>query len=92
MATPNPVFDQEKADARSATNGFQGSDRSRAYERYLLTRVIHAMDPRQYAVVLWDGFRIEPSHGSSTATVHIHSRSALANLLRQGDVGFGDAF
>ena len=92
MATPNPVFDQEKADARSAAKGFERSDRSRAYERYLLTRVIHAMAPRQYAVELWDGFRIEPSHGSSIATVHIHSRSALTNLLRQGDVGFGDAF
>ena len=92
MATPNPVFDQEKADARSATRGFQGSNPSRAYERYLLARVIHAMAPRQYAVELWDGFRIEPSHGSSIATVHIHSRLALTNLLRQGDVGFGDAF
>ena len=92
MATPNPVFDQEKADARRATKGFQGSNPSRAYERYLLTRVIHAMAPRQYTVVLWDGFRIEPSHGASIATVHIHSRSALMNLLRQGDVGFGDAF
>jgi len=67
-------------------------NRSRNYERYLLRRVLDAMGSPRFAVALWDGFKISPQDAAPVATVNIHSRSALNQLLRQGDMGFGDAF
>ena len=67
-------------------------NRSRNYERYLLRRVLDAMGSPGFAVALWDGFKISPQGTAPVATVNIHSRSALNQLLRQGDMGFGDAF
>ena len=67
-------------------------DRSRSYERYLLRRVLDAMGSPRFAVALWDGFKISPKDATPVATVNVHSRSALNQLLRQGDMGFGDAF
>lgn len=91
MTTSNPVFgkDRPKKSGMAAT---PSEDRSRAYERYLLRRVLDAMDSPRFAFALWDGFKISPQHALPVATVNIHSRSALNQLLRQGDVGFGDAF
>ena len=67
-------------------------DRSRSYERYLLRRVLDAMGSPRFAVALWDGFKISPKDATPVATVNVHSRSALNQLMRQGDMGFGDAF
>lgn len=91
MTTSNPVFgkDRPKKSGMAAT---PSEDRSRAYERYLLRRVLDAMDSPRFAFALWDGFKISPQGTAPVATVNIHSRSALNQLLRQGDVGFGDAF
>jgi|TARA_Y100000031_G_scaffold63155_2_gene71068 cyclopropane-fatty-acyl-phospholipid synthase len=45
-----------------------------------------------FTVALWDGFSITPEGVAPVATVRVHNRSALNQLLRQGDMGFGDAF
>ncbi|MBE30781.1 MAG: cyclopropane-fatty-acyl-phospholipid synthase [Acidiferrobacteraceae bacterium] len=50
------------------------------------------MGSPRFAVALWDGFKISPRNAAPVATVNVHSRSALNQLLRQGDMGFGDAF
>ena len=41
---------------------------------------------------LWDGFSITPRQGESLATIKIHSRRTLAQLVLKGDVAFGDEF
>ena len=91
MTTSNPVFgkDRPKKSGMAAT---PSEDRSRTYERYLLRRVLDAMGSPRFAIALWDGFKISPQDALPVATVNINSRSALNQLLRQGDVGFGDAF
>ena len=91
MTTSNPVFgkDRPKKSGMAAT---PSEDRSRTYERYLLRRVVDGMGSPRFAIALWDGFKISPQDALPVATVNIHSRSALNQLLRQGDVGFGDAF
>ena len=91
MTTSNPVFgkDRPKKSGMAAT---PSENRSRNYERYLLRRVLDAMGSPRFAVALWDGFKISPKGAAPVATVNIHSRSALNQLLRQGDMGFGDAF
>ena len=50
------------------------------------------MGSPRFAVALWDGFKVSPKDAAPVATVNVHSRSALNQLLRQGDMGFGDAF
>ena len=57
-----------------------------------MRRVLDAMGSPRFAVELWDGFKISPKDAAPVATVNVHSRSALNQLLRQGDMGFGDAF
>ena len=91
MTTSNPVFgkDRPKKSGMAAT---PSEGRSRAYERYLLRRVLETMGSPRFAFALWDGFKISPQDALPVATVNINSRSALNQLLRQGDVGFGDAF
>jgi len=91
MTTSNPVFgkDRPKKSGMAAT---PSENRSRNYERHLLRRVVDAMGSPRFAIALWDGFKISPRDALPVATVNIHSRSALNQLLRQGDVGFGDAF
>tara|TARA_Y100000588_G_scaffold197145_1_gene211127 strand:+ start:1078 stop:2334 length:1257 start_codon:yes stop_codon:yes gene_type:complete len=91
MTTSNPVFgkDRPKKSGMAAT---PSENRSRNYERYLLRRVVDAMGSPRFAIALWDGFKISPRDALPVATVNINSRSALNQLLRQGDVGFGDAF
>lgn len=91
MTTSNPVFgkDRPKKSGMAAT---PSENRSRNYERYLLRRVVDAMGSPRFAIALWDGFKISPRDALPVATVNINSRSALNQLLCQGDVGFGDAF
>ena len=57
-----------------------------------MRRVLDAMGSPRFAVALWDGFKVSPKDAAPVATVNVHSRSALNQLLRQGDMGFGDAF
>ena len=91
MASSNPVFGDDKPVDRKAS--LAGSiNPSRAYERYVLRRVIDAMGSPSFTVILWDGFSVAPVHKRPIATVHIHSHAALMLLLRYGDMGFGDAF
>ena len=91
MTTSNPVFGKDRP-KKSAVAVTPSENRSRNYERYLLRRVLDAMGSPRFAVALWDGFKISPQGTAPVATVNIHSRSALNQLLRQGDMGFGDAF
>ena len=91
MTTSNPVFGKDRP-KKSAVAVTPSENRSRNYERYLLRRVLDAMGSPRFAVALWDGFKISPKGAAPVATVNIHSRSALNQLLRQGDMGFGDAF
>ena len=91
MTTSNPVFGKDRP-KKSGMTATPSEDRSRSYERYLLRRVLDAMGSPRFAVALWDGFKISPKDATPVATVNVHSRSALNQLLRQGDMGFGDAF
>jgi hypothetical protein len=91
MTTSNPVFGKDRP-KKSGVTVTPSENRSRNYERYLLRRVLDAMGSPRFAVALWDGFKISPQGTAPVATVNIHSRSALNQLLRQGDMGFGDAF
>ncbi len=91
MTTSNPVFGKDRP-KKSAVAVTPSENRSRNYERYLLRRMLDAMGSPRFAVALWDGFKISPKGAAPVATVNIHSRSALNQLLRQGDMGFGDAF
>ncbi len=91
MTTSNPVFGKDRP-KKSGVAVTPSENRSRNYERYLLRRVLDAMGSPRFAVALWDGFKISPKGTAPVATVNIHSRSALNQLLRQGDMGFGDAF
>ena len=91
MTTSNPVFGKDRP-KKSGVAVTPSENRSRNYERYLLRRVLDAMGSPRFAVALWDGFKISPQGTAPVATVNIHSRSALNQLLRQGDMGFGDAF
>ena len=91
MTTSNPVFGKDRP-KKSAVAPTSSENRSRTYERYLLRRVLDAMGSPRFAVALWDGFKISPRNAAPVATVNVHSRSALNQLLRQGDMGFGDAF
>jgi cyclopropane-fatty-acyl-phospholipid synthase len=91
MTTSNPVFGKDRP-KKSGMTATPSEDRSRSYERYLLRRVLDAMGSPRFAVALWDGFKISPKDATPVATVNVHSRSALNQLLRQGDTGFGDAF
>ena len=91
MTTSNPVFGKDRP-KKSGVAATPSENRSRNYERYLLRRVLDAMGSPCFAVALWDGFKISPQGTAPVATVNIHSRSALNQLLRQGDMGFGDAF
>ena len=91
MTTSNPVFGKDRP-KKSAVAVTPSENRSRNYERYLLRRMLDAMGSPRFAVALWDGFKISPRDAAPVATVNVHSRSALNQLLRQGDMGFGDAF
>ena len=91
MTTSNPVFGKDRR-KKSGVAPTPSENRSRNYERYLLRRVLDAMGSPRFAVALWDGFKISPKDAAPVATVNVHSRSALNQLLRQGDMGFGDAF
>ena len=91
MTTSNPVFGKDRP-KKSGVVPTPSENRSRNYERYLLRRVLDAMGSPRFAVALWDGFKISPKDAAPVATVNVHSRSALNQLLRQGDMGFGDAF
>ena len=91
MTTSNPVFGKDRP-KKSGVAVTPSENRSRNYERYLLRRMLDAMGSPRFAVALWDGFKISPKGTAPVATVNIHSRSALNQLLRQGDMGFGDAF
>ena len=91
MTTSNPVFGKDRP-KKSGVAVTPSENRSRNYERYLLRRVLDAMGSPRFAVALWDGFKISPKDATPVATVNVHSRSALNQLLRQGDMGFGDAF
>lgn len=91
MTTSNPVFGKDRP-KRSGVAPTPSENRSRNYERYLLRRVLDAMGSPRFAVALWDGFKVSPKDAAPVATVNVHSRSALNQLLRQGDMGFGDAF
>ena len=91
MPTSNPVFGKDRP-KKSGVAVTPSENRSRNYERYLLRRVLDAMGSPRFAVALWDGFKISPKGAAPVATVNIHNRSALNQLLRQGDMGFGDAF
>ena len=91
MTTSNPVFGKDRPQ-KSGVAPTPSENRSRNYERYLLRRVLDAMGSPRFAVALWDGFKISPKDAAPVATVNVHSRSALNQLLRQGDMGFGDAF
>ena len=91
MTTSNPVFGKDRP-KKSGAAPTPSENRSRNYERYLLRRVLGAMGSPRFAVALWDGFKISPKDAAPVATVNVHSRSALNQLLRQGDMGFGDAF
>ena len=91
MTTSNPVFGKDRP-KKSGVAPTPSENRSRNYERYLLRRVLDAMGWPRFAVALWDGFKVSPKDAAPVATVNVHSRSALKQLLRQGDMGFGDAF
>ena len=91
MTTSNPVFGKDRP-KKSGVAVTPSENRSRNYERYLLRRVLDAMGSPRFAVALWDGFKISPKDAAPVATVNVRSRSALNQLLRQGDMGFGDAF
>ena len=91
MTTSNPVFGKDRP-KKSGVAVTPSENRSRNYERYLLRRVLDAMGSPRFAVALWDGFKVSPKDAAPVATVNVHSRSALNQLLRQGDMGFGDAF
>lgn len=91
MTTSNPVFGKDRP-KKSGVAPTPSENRSRNYERYLLRRVLDAMGSPRFAVALWDGFKISPKDAAPVATVNVHSRSAFNQLLRQGDMGFGDAF
>jgi len=91
MTTSNPVFGKDRP-KKSGVAPTPSENRSRNYERYFLRRVLDAMGSPRFAVALWDGFKVSPKDAAPVATVNVHSRSALNQLLRQGDMGFGDAF
>ena len=91
MKNSNPVFGKDRP-KKSGVAPTPSENRSRNYERYLLRRVLDAMGSPRFAVALWDGFKVSPKDAAPVATVNVHSRSALNQLLRQGDMGFGDAF
>jgi len=91
MTTSNPVFGKDRR-KKSGVAPTPSENRSRNYERYLLRRVLDAMGSPRFAVALWDGFKVSPKDAAPVATVNVHNRSALNQLLRQGDMGFGDAF
>ena len=91
MTTSNPVFGKDRP-KKSGVAPTPSENRSRNYERYLLRRMLDAMGSPRFAVALWDGFKVSPKDAAPVATVNVHSRSALNQLLRQGDMGFGDAF
>ena len=91
MTTSNPVFGKDRP-KKSGVAPTPSENRSRNYERYLLRRVLDAMGSPRFTVALWDGFKVSPKDAAPVATVNVHSRSALNQLLRQGDMGFGDAF
>ena len=91
MTSSNPVFGNDKSLARKIA---QASTRpvSRTYERYLLRRVVESMGSPRFTVALWDGFSITPTQGNALATATIHNQAALMQLVRYGEIGFGDAF
>jgi cyclopropane-fatty-acyl-phospholipid synthase len=91
MTSFNPVFGNDKSLARKIA---QASTRpvSRTYERYLLRRVVESMGSPRFTVALWDGFSITPAQGKPLATATIHNQAALMQLVRYGEIGFGDAF
>ncbi len=91
MTTSNPVFGKDRPE-QHGTSSSPSNDRSRAYERYLLRQFLDAMGSPPFRVTLWDGFSISPKGVAPVATARIHNRPALNQLLRQGDIGFGDAF
>ena len=91
MTNSNPLFGKDRP-KKSGVAPTPSENRSRNYERYLLRRVLDAMGSPRFAVALWDGFKVSPKDAAPVATVNVHSRSALKQLLRQGDMGFGDAF
>jgi cyclopropane-fatty-acyl-phospholipid synthase len=50
------------------------------------------MGSPRFTVALWDGFSITPAQGKALATATIHNQAALMQLVRYGEIGFGDAF
>jgi cyclopropane-fatty-acyl-phospholipid synthase len=50
------------------------------------------MGSPRFTVALWDGFSITPAQGKARATATIHNQAALMQLVRYGEIGFGDAF
>ncbi|MEO1848445.1 MAG: class I SAM-dependent methyltransferase, partial [Pseudomonadota bacterium] len=91
MTSSNPVFGNDKPLASKIA---QAGTRqvSRAYQRYVLRRVVESMGSPRFTVALWDGFSITPAQGKALATATIHNQAALMQLARYGEIGFGDAF
>ena len=74
------------------TGDSTGNSSSRAYERWGLRQLLQQMGDPSVSIRLWDGFTITPRQGKSLATINIHSRRALTQLVLKGDVAFGDEF
>ena len=86
------VSSRTAAGERFRTEDSTGNGFSRAYERWGLRQLFQQMGDPQVSMRLWDGFSITPRQGESLATIKIHSRRTLAQIVLKGDVAFGDEF
>ena len=66
--------------------------RALAADRWLLTRLLHAIGDPPLRFVLWDGSELCFSADKPIGRVLIHDRNALLNLLFNPNLKFGDGF
>ncbi len=66
---------------------------SRAYERYIVERMIGVLGNPAIRIELWDGFGVEGTRDTDlVGTVRINTRSALNRIIANMMVGLGDEY
>lgn len=63
-----------------------------AFERFLITRLLHKLGNPPIAIRFWDGTEAGTSSAGNQLIVHIHDRRTLWRLIRRPMLNFGDDY
>lgn len=97
-ATSNEIGPEPRANLVTrglipASDDEQDLGASRAYERYVIERVMRMLGNPAIRIELWDGFGVDGTRDAPlVGTVRINTRSALNRIIANVMVGLGDEY